>query len=147
MQKPHLIAAFLLCAAITACLRADNPSPVPSDKEQLQGTWKIVHRQKNGQPEETGQGAAMKFTGDTITQSTDGNASEGTFTLDPTTNPKQITMTGATGEHAGAVFNAIYELKGDALKIAYSTAQNAKARPKDFACGEGEGLLVLERMK
>ncbi len=51
----------------------------------------------------------------------------GTYTLHAATQPKSITITGTEGPNQGKTFPAIYELKGDTLRICYdlSGAQSA----------------------
>jgi uncharacterized protein (TIGR03067 family) len=43
----------------------------------------------------------------------------GTWTIDTSKNPKQMTITGTNGPNAGKTFPSIYKLDGDALQICY----------------------------
>jgi uncharacterized protein (TIGR03067 family) len=104
---------------------------------------------KNGEAEDVKEKpVTLTFTRATVTETKAGEKkAAGSFTLDPSQSPKRITMTGKEGDHAGAMFEGIYEFAGDRLKIAYGVGDNAKTPPKDFSGGEGSGLLVLERKK
>src|SRR4051812_31210795 len=156
MPKRNRVATLMLCLfAVTApALAADEgkekkDSKVDStDQALIQGPWRVVKRVKNGEAEDVKeQPVTLTFAGSALTQSqgSTGRKTEGTFTIDASTSPKRITMTGKDGAHAGATFEGIYELTGDTLKIAYGVGDKAKTAPKDFTGGEGSGLLVLER--
>jgi uncharacterized protein (TIGR03067 family) len=54
----------------------------------------------------------------------------GTYTLDAAAVPRGISVTGTAGPNAGLTFPAIYELKGDTLRICYDLS-GAK-RPAEF---------------
>jgi uncharacterized protein (TIGR03067 family) len=153
MRKTNLLVAFLLCTSLALLARAEeakkDPKPARSDKELLQGTWKVVKKVKNGEAEDAKENPmTIKFSGDTAS-ATVGNETkgEGTFTIDESKKPKWITLAGTSGPNAGREFNAIYELDGDTLKLAYGTGDNNKTRPKDFSGKEREAMEVLERQK
>lgn len=119
------------------------------DKQALEGTWKVVKKLKNGESVDLKAPAAtLKFSGDVVSLSEGGEQqSAGTFAIDPSKSPKRITLTGTSGQNAGRTFEAIYELDGDSLKLAYGIGDNAAAPPKDFAGGQGQVVEVLERQK
>jgi uncharacterized protein (TIGR03067 family) len=118
-------------------------------KQLLQGTWKVVKKVKNGEPEALKAApTTLKFSGETITLSEGGEQkSQGTFTIDESKTPRHITLTGTTGQNAGRTFEGIYQLEADTFKLAYSIGDNAGAPPKDFAGGQGQAVEVLERQK
>ena len=62
----------------------------------------------------------------------------GTYTLDATSKPKGMTITGTEGPNNGKTFPAIYELEGDTLRICYDLS-GAK-RPTKFATVAGTKL-------
>ena len=47
----------------------------------------------------------------------------GTYTIDAGTRPKSMTIAGTEGPNHGKTFPAIYELKGDTLRICYDLAR------------------------
>ncbi len=119
------------------------------DKQLLQGTWKVVKKVKNGEPEELKTApTTLKFSGTTVTLWQDGEQqSDGAFAIDESKTPTRITLTGTSGQSAGRTFEAIYSLDGDTLKLAYGIGDNAGSPPKDFAGGQGQAMEVLERQK
>jgi uncharacterized protein (TIGR03067 family) len=142
--------ASALCLSLCLCARAedaDRGADRRSDQQLLQGTWKVIKRVKNGTAENADEHrTTLKFTGNDIVESRDDKPrQQGTYTLDETKMPKRMTLTGKSGDNAGKTFEAIYEVSGKDLKLAYSIGENAGIPPKDFSGGEGTGLLVLER--
>ena len=145
-----ILLALALCFILPTLTRADDTDRGVngrSDQQLLQGTWKVIKRVKNGATEDPAEHpTTLKFSGKAITETRDGKpAQEGAYTLDETRTPKRITLTGKAGDNVGKTFEAIYEVTGNTLKLAYSFGENAATPPKDFTGGEGTGLLVLER--
>lgn len=66
--------------------------------------------------------------------------SQGTFTLDPTKKPKEITETVTAGPNKGKVFLAIYEIDDKQHKICFAAA--GKERPTAFSSPPGSGHLL-----
>src|SRR5262249_33232564 len=66
---------------------------------------------------------------------------KGTYMLDAGTKPKSITVTGTDGPNNGKTFPAIYELKGDTLRICYDLS--GKARPVEFKSAAGTKLYLV----
>jgi len=66
---------------------------------------------------------------------------KGTYTLDSTSKPKGMTITGTEGPNQGKTFPAIYELKGDTLRICYDLS-GAK-RPTEFKSVVGTKLYLV----
>lgn len=142
--------AILLGLSLCILTRANDSDPgasARSDQQLLRGTWKLVKQTKSGADEDvSAHPTTLTISGKDITEIRDGKTiQEGTYTLDPSANPKRIKMVGKTGDNAGKTFEGIYELDGNTLKLAYSFGDNASTPPKDFSGGEGMGLLVLER--
>jgi uncharacterized protein (TIGR03067 family) len=65
----------------------------------------------------------------------------GTYTLDAATNPRSMTITGTAGPNSGKTFPAIYELKGDTLRICYDLS-GAKS-PSEFKSVAGTRLYLV----
>jgi uncharacterized protein (TIGR03067 family) len=70
-----------------------------------------------------------------------GAPDKGTYTLDSTSKPKSMTITGTEGPNQGKTFPAIYELKGDTLRICYDLS-GAK-RPSEFKSIAGTRLYLV----
>jgi uncharacterized protein (TIGR03067 family) len=67
------------------------------------------------------------------------------FKLDPAAKPKTMEITVSAGSQTDATMEAIYELKGDELRICAKVF--GKGRPRDFAAPDGSStvLVVLKR--
>jgi uncharacterized protein (TIGR03067 family) len=120
-----------------------------TDLDKLQGEWKIVSAE-GGAAEFLKDGIKagtlrMTFKGDKVLVSTPdgGNQESGAVKLDPTGNPKKLTI--GAGEQ---VFPGIYELNGDDLKICTSDKAGGNG-PKEFSGKDGSDatLMVLKRVK
>ena len=70
-----------------------------------------------------------------------GRPDKGTYTLDSAAKPKGMTITGTEGPNHGKTFPAIYELKGDTLRICYDLS-GAK-RPTEFKSISGTQLYLV----
>ena len=66
---------------------------------------------------------------------------EGKCKIDPTKTPKTIDVTGVKGPNQGKTFLAIYELKGDDLRVCYDLS--GKQRPTEFKSAEGTQLFLV----
>lgn len=76
-----------------------------------------------------------------------GNPDRGTYTMDATSKPKGITITGTEGPNRGKTFPAIYELKDDTLRICYNLSGGKW--PTEFKSFAGTKLYfaTYNRMK
>ena len=63
------------------------------------------------------------------------------FKLDPAAKPRTMDITISSGSQTDATMQAIYELKGDELKICAKVV--GTGRPKDFAAPEGSSCVYL----
>src|SRR5260221_4964176 len=135
----------VLCLGVTIstslnALAAESPD---RDAKAVQGTWKPVKAELAGQPMAD---AVMKsislkldhgkyevFVGDA--------PDRGTYTLDSTTKPKSMTITGTEGPNNGKTFPAIYEVQADTLRICYDLS-GAK-RPTEFKTMAGTKLYLV----
>jgi RNA polymerase sigma factor (sigma-70 family) len=112
-----------------------------SDKDALHGTWLLVSEERNGKklPAEKIKGSKMVFADGKFTWQGEVGTQEreGTFTIDPEKNPKEIDLTFRT-----ITLQGIYELKGNRLKLVIAE----RGRPSEFD-STGTGLLVLQKKK
>ncbi|HWA25167.1 MAG TPA: TIGR03067 domain-containing protein [Lacunisphaera sp.] len=144
-MKLPCLALLLLFAPHAA--RADD------DLALMRGSWKPTAIELAGRPMPPAVLAtiSMKIEGanyDVVVQTEKGpSPDQGTLTLDPTTTPKGMTVTGVAGPNRGKVFPAIYELKDDTLRICYDLS--GKERPTEFKTTTGTKLylVVYERLK
>src|SRR4051794_35775080 len=93
MRNLKLLAALMLCASLALLARAEEGKkspPAKSDKEWIQGTWKVVKKTKGGEGEDVKDNPmTIKFAGDVATATAGGETKgEGTFTIDADKTPK-----------------------------------------------------------
>jgi RNA polymerase sigma-70 factor (ECF subfamily) len=109
------------------------------DEEALQGTWVARSGQRNAE-RLTGRQfepwARLVFAGVRFTR--DGpERVEGTYTLAPDRNPKEIELTAGP-----AGWKGIYELNGTTLKLALPTGDEP---PADFSPGAGRLIVIYQK--
>jgi uncharacterized protein (TIGR03067 family) len=141
-----------LCAVALACAvllptRA-KAKGAPSDRDALQGAWKLVSRVAHGEQRSVdGEGARrLVFEGERFRMYRgDELLFDGTFKINPGSTPRTIDFTidksNEEAELSGKTSLGIYELKGDELK--WCAAQPGSAnRPADFSGKEDDQLLA-----
>ena len=140
--------------AFTIHLIATAPVAKKTDKENIQGTWKLVSLEYGGdttpKPGLPPIGMMLVFKADKIS-ATDGKIEKVVHAyklLDTKKTPKVIEFTPLDERPSkGKPQKAIYELKGDRLKLC---VQNEDGKPPtEFATKPGDGLLlqIFERVK
>jgi len=119
-----------------------------NDLEKMQGTWNLVSAMEDGKalPEDDVKQTTIVVKGNTFRfpgLAEDATSRAGTFTLDPTKNPKEMDST----SDEQAVSLGIYELEADRYKVCFSPA--VKARPVNFSSDPGSGQIfqVWQRQK
>jgi len=142
-----------VCGVVTALTVLGFASGQDTDEtkkelERLQGTWRVVSSQVGDEKASEDEIKKRKITvkGNTlIYQPSSGpkDKREGTIKLDPRTKAFDLNV---TFPEAGTML-AIYELKGDDLKIGFGN--DGQVRPKRFEIGKENvvWLLVLKREK
>ncbi|MFN9718198.1 MAG: TIGR03067 domain-containing protein [Planctomycetota bacterium] len=137
---------------LTALASAASPSlcgdESTTDAEGLQGTWEVVAMTLAGRPasEVECKVVGISFGGEKMQISTVCDHEEYSFTLDPTKKPKRIFLV----DDRGGSYSAIYELKGDELRLCLSDRYSGKFAedcPTEFAVPEGSriSLFILKR--
>lgn len=132
------LTALFLCAALTPAVRAEEAKP---DKDAIQGTWKLVAvadgANEDTKPAET----TLLFEGDKAFEMKNGERRDpATIKLDSTKTPKEMDI--SPGDKT---IKAIYELKGDTLRICLSGPD--KPRPKEFKATEDVTVMTFQRQK
>ncbi len=128
---------------------AENTAQAEKDMEALQGSWRVVSLQVGDEKASAEEVARRKVTvkGNVLTYDY-GNGKDpkrvGTVKLDPKTKALDWTW---TSPEAAPTMLAIYELKGDDLKIGFGN--DGLIRPKRWVIGKDDvvWLLVLKRDK
>lgn len=132
-------------------LAADAPNDaLKKEKAKLQGQWKVVGLEANGQPspEDNVPKLTLVFAADKITAKDEDKETPLDYKLDVSTTPKLLDVTFREGDQKGKTLEAIYALDGDNLKICVNLGE-AKNRPGEFATKQDSGLvlLILKREK
>jgi uncharacterized protein (TIGR03067 family) len=141
----------LIVAACVLIAGVGIPREKPKkDLDLLQGAWVIVGKEfmgKRANKEELKKlGGEMVIKGALLTQWADDAGdkyvvSTATWKLNPKAKPKRIDLTYTDDNYKGEKTLAIYELKGNTLRVCYSMG-NAD-RPTEFAGKvDGKALLV-----
>lgn len=140
-----------LAILIGALLAASAPGEAANAKKAgggIRGTWTAVSAERNGAPADDIKGHRLTLQGDRFTIRSKGKlVYQGTFRLDPSKIPATIDFTNTRGDAKGKVWQGIYSLDGDGLKICDNADDTAKPRPAAFATepGSGKVLVVFKR--
>jgi uncharacterized protein (TIGR03067 family) len=67
---------------------------------------------------------------------------KGTVKLMPSAKPKALDITGTEGPNKGKTIQAIYEQKGDKLRVCYDLS--GKKRPTEFKSEKDTDLFLVE---
>jgi len=134
------ILCISLAVAVSLGAFAGDP---PDDAKGVQGNWKPVKAELAGQPmtDAVLKSISLKLDNGKYEVFVGEHPDKGTYTLDVTSKPKSITVTGMEGPNKGKTFPAIYELKGDTLRICYDLS-GAK-RPTEFKSIAGTKLYLV----
>ena len=133
---------FCICIVVAASLTAFAAGS-SDDAKSVQGSWTPVKAKFGGQPmtDAVLKSISLKLGSGKYEVSVGGIPDNGTYALDPTSDPKSMTVTGTEGPNRGKTFPAIYELNGDTLRICYDLS-GAK-RPTEFLSIAGTQLYLV----
>jgi uncharacterized protein (TIGR03067 family) len=135
-----------LCLALLAAREAPggDAKGTNDDAKKVVGTWKSVTAEMAGKPfpEEFTKSTTLVLTPDKYKVTIGDKTDEGTWKNDPTKKPRTLEIKGTKGPNEGKTFLAIYELKGDTLRICYDLT--GKAYPKEFKTAPKTALFLVE---
>lgn len=117
--------------------------PSVDDAKVLQGMWKPISSEVGGQalPDAVINSISLKMDSGKYEVFVGQAPDRGTYTIDPSTKPKGMSVTGTEGPNVGKTFPAIYELKGDTLTICYDLS--GAQRPTEFKSLAGTKLYLV----
>jgi uncharacterized protein (TIGR03067 family) len=138
-MKTTLIHIGLILTTALAAFAADSAS----DAKAVQGNWKPVTAILGAQPmpEAVRKSISLKLDNGKYEVFVGEHPDRGTYTIDSGAKPKSMTIIGTEGPNQGKTFPAIYELKGDTLRICYDLS-GAK-RPTEFKSIAGTKLYLV----
>ena len=109
----------------------------------FQGTWVLVSAEKGGKKLAQDKGIKLQIEENKYALTQQSSAvigHRGTFTLDPSKNPKTTVVNVTEGPDKGKSFLGIYQLSSDDYTVCF--APPGKERPKDFSSASGSGNLL-----
>jgi uncharacterized protein (TIGR03067 family) len=126
------------CASVHASVAA-----APSDVTLVQGSWTPAAAELAGRPMPAAvlKRITLKLANGRYDVSVGGAPDQGTYTLDVAATPKGMTVTGTEGPNRGKTYPAIYELRGDTLRICYDLS--GTKRPVEFKSVAGTQLYFV----
>jgi len=142
---------FLSVLAVGLMLGAgDAKEDAKKEQEKLQGTWKAVTLQENGQSKEDNENVRLIFSGDEWSlKKGDETLFKGKFKINTSKKPNEIDMevTEAHKENfQDKTALGIYELEGNKLKWC-AKSPGVTERPTEFSGQDGRFLVIFEREK
>ncbi len=135
----YILCFYLTVAASMIALAVGSPD----DAKAVQGNWKPVKAELGGQPmpDAVLKTISLKLDSGKYEVFVEQHPDRGTYTVDSTTKPRSMSVTGTEGPNIGKTFPAIYELKGDTMRICYDLS-GAK-RPTEFKTVAGTKLYLV----
>jgi uncharacterized protein (TIGR03067 family) len=132
----HLLCLCLIIAAACDAIAAD-------DAKAVEGTWSPAEAILGGKPmpDAVRKSITLKLHSGKYEVLVGTNPDNGTYQLDTANKPKGMTIVGTEGPNKGKTFPAIYEIKGDTLRICYDLS-GAK-RPAEFKSTPGTRLYLV----
>jgi uncharacterized protein (TIGR03067 family) len=140
----QLLSLAVLAAALVA---ADKPADKKTDKVHLQGAWVVVAIEAKGEVVKSGdlfdqlKDMKLTFKDDAVMNSRHPDG-KGTFKLDPEKKPPALDLVVTVGKET-RTHRAIYELKGDALRICSALGEGE--RPTEFTSKGDLIILTFQR--
>lgn len=142
-MRTLLVACALALAGLVSA-RADEDA-AKKEQKALQGTWKVVAAEQDGEPLDRIVGGTMTVKDNNFHIKTAGGSElKGDLILDPAKSPKHVNLAHQDGPLKDKTWQGIYELKGDVLKICYAEADSEKERPTEFKTLKNSRLLFVE---
>jgi uncharacterized protein (TIGR03067 family) len=139
----------MLWAMFAMAPLGDAPVSPEDAATAVEGSYKIVSSEKNGQPtpKEEIDGMVVTFTKDKIL-TIDRDKKEvysATYKIDSTQKPAMITMVSTMEQFKGATAKGLVEIGKDKVKLIY-TLPDGKIMPTEFKTFEGQVMVLLERL-
>jgi uncharacterized protein (TIGR03067 family) len=132
---------FLTCAVFVLPIALSFGA---DDAKAMQGVWKPVTAVLGGKPMPPPVVTAitLMLTNGMYNVTVEGERSDkGTVKLDTAATPRQMSITGTNGPNLGKTFPAIYELKGDTLRICYDLS--GEKFPTEYKSVAGTKLYLV----
>jgi len=134
---------YILCLCLAVVVSPASFAADPPDAKAIEGSWTPIKAELGGQPlpDAVRKTISLKLADGKYDAMGGGKPDYGTYSLDPSTMPKGMTVTGTNGPNQGKTFPCIYELKGDTLRICYDLS--GKKQPTEFKSIAGTELYLV----
>ena len=153
-----LAVALLGFGAVAVGYHAADKEPAANrakgDADAIQGTWQVVRLEAAGEEEDDDEAKRMKkatwvFKAGKLRVKKGGEDGEAAYKLHPDKKPKAIDVTPQNGPplEKGMLIKAVYELKGDELKVCISHPPGVDRPDSLNTKGTRNLLIVLRREK
>jgi uncharacterized protein (TIGR03067 family) len=135
--------ALLVSLASLSLLSLVARGDATEDRKMMDGTWLPVTAEMAGEkfPDEVLKTMKLVIKGENYTVEVGNQTDEGTTKIDPDKTPKEIDIKGAKGPNEGKTLLAIYEIKGDSLRVCYDLS--GQKRPSEFATKAETQLFLV----
>jgi uncharacterized protein (TIGR03067 family) len=140
--------SLLVCIAVVLTLsssgRCADAKGTDDDAKVIQGTWLPSSGELAGKPFPEPVLKSIRLVlsdGGKYSVTTNDGADEGTTKTDPTKKPKTLDIVSTKGPNKGKTILAIYELKGDTLRVCYDLS--GKGRPDEFKTKPQSQLFLV----
>lgn len=149
-----LIAVLLPCIMAMAADTKPATEAKPGESKSLQGTWMATSIEVNGNKVSED---VMKEAGEQRLVFEDGKGTikkgsellgEFTYKVDAEKSPKTLDISlnkgsGDFKQYEGKKSRAIYEVKGDSMKVCWTFFESDRTRPTEFATSADSNLLLV----
>jgi uncharacterized protein (TIGR03067 family) len=141
---------LVLMGVLTLVPGAPPEDAARADRDKLQGNWRMVSMEIDGikAPDQVVKTFSLSFKDDKYTSlQADpaklgaGARKTGSFTIDPSKDPRAMNILPADGEDKGKTWSLIYSLEGNTLRIC--GAEVGKDRPTAFESKPGTGIILM----
>jgi uncharacterized protein (TIGR03067 family) len=140
------LAVLALSLFLPALLRADD---APKGDEDLDGDWQIVKEVSGGKEQPYSEVAPVfTFEKGTLTIKVGDEGRKATVKVDAAKSPQTLDeVIEDGGDLKGKTVKAIYEIKGDELRVCHGAP--GADRPTELSSKDGDGLVIviLKRVK
>lgn len=147
MTNWRVLGVRAACAAwVALCAVTVTAQEQPDDIRKLQGGWLVVAAEQRGKPFEAIKGGALVIEGATFfLRTAAGSEFRGEIRVDPARSPRQIDF---VHEKNGPVWEAIYSVNDEMLRLNYVEAGERNPRPTLFATSADTAgtVIVMNRM-
>lgn len=151
MMRPRF--ALLLVGCLITLVLSLARAAIADDAKDLQGTWRVVSLEANGEnkPADEIKGWKFVFEGDQgwLIKPEETDQKKFKFRLDAAKTPKTIDLIVQEGDDKGKVAPGIYGFDNGQLRLCINIFGDPSYRPSDFKTQDkdGAGFAVLERVK